>query len=116
MPKDKAVKYFSGSYNCAQSVIKAFEDTHEVSEDKILEFKKYGGGRAPEGICGALYGALTLCDSEIEISEIEDKFAKCAGSLKCREIRSSKTLSCAECVEKAADIFTKNKWKTAYMG
>ena len=113
MPRDKAVKYFSGSYNCAQSVIKAFEDTHEVSEDEIIKFKKYGVGRAPEGICGAVYGALTLCENNTEVSEFKDKFTKCAGSLKCRDIRSSKALSCAECVEKAADILTENKRKTA---
>lgn len=39
--------------NCAQSVLKYFD----APAAQIAEFKAFGGGRAPEGLCGALYAA-----------------------------------------------------------
>ena len=46
-------------YNCAQSVAAG-----AGREDLIPAMAAMGGGRAPEGICGALYAALQLLPEE----------------------------------------------------
>ena len=42
-------------YNCAQTICAAF------GRDDLLDaMKACGGGKAPEGTCGALYGAMMV--------------------------------------------------------
>lgn len=84
-------------YNCAQSVLKL----HAVEEEKVDEFKAFGGGRAPEGVCGALHAALDLLHPDTH-EEVRSEFKEHAGSEKCREIRQLGKLSCLECVKLGA--------------
>ena len=55
--RDKVKRYFRGieKYNCAQAILKVFQDECNISDDKIKEYVKYGHGRVPDGVCGALY-------------------------------------------------------------
>ena len=44
-------------FNCAQSVIKGFENRLENSESVLEDFRDMQEVDAPKGICGALYAA-----------------------------------------------------------
>ncbi|OHE71571.1 MAG: hypothetical protein A2007_05475 [Verrucomicrobia bacterium GWC2_42_7] len=90
-------------YNCAQCILKAFNQ----SPEKIAEFKAYGGGRAPGGLCGALFAAKSLKDP-IAQQHIEDRFIKEVGSALCKEIRSKNLTPCTQCVRIAANIVKEN--------
>ena len=85
-------------YNCAQSVAAG-----AGREDLTSDFAAMGGGRAPDGLCGALYAALQLLPEEKQEAAREAFQAK-AGSLYCREIKSGTGFSCAECVELAEKL------------
>ncbi len=90
--------------NCCESIAHAFKDTIALSEEELQACSGFGGGRAPEGYCGAVYAAKRLLeksDSQ-KAAEFPEAFKKIAGSAKCREIKSLKKISCLECVEKAA--------------
>lgn len=109
MAPEKAVKYFHGQerYNCAQAVLKGFEDDHNVPQEKIDEFKAFGGGRAQDGLCGALFAAKMLVNNTEKAEKIAAEFIEIAGSFKCREIRKIGKLPCKECVFTAASLLQK---------
>ena len=92
--------------NCAQAIAAASLDHYELNEEIVDEFKKYGGGKAPGKHCGAYYAARYIIEKnnpEI-LNELDEYFISHAGSTLCREIRKSKSLSCSDCVEKAANF------------
>lgn len=94
-------------YNCAQAMVKHFGG----SEADISKMKKMGSGRAPEGYCGALQGALFLLrDNQETHKEIIETFAQKTGSPFCRKIRKAGNTSCRQCVE-IADSILKEKTK-----
>ncbi len=97
--------------NCAQSVLCAFKDEFKIDDDIIEKFRNYGGGRAPDGLCGALYAVKYIVnekqlDKEKE-AEIMDYFIKNAGALECSNIRNMRKLSCVGCVEKSSEFLEK---------
>lgn len=91
--------------NCAQSVLNAFKDRFPVDKETADLFAGYGSGRAPEGHCGAFYAAKVILEKYCpeKLAHFETTFSSVAGSTKCKEIRNIRRLSCAECVEKAAE-------------
>ena len=95
--------------NCGQAVISAFKDKFFLGESIVNMFSGYGGGRAPEGVCGAYYAAKYILgqNHSERIKECEEKLLSCAGSTKCKEIRGLKKLSCVGCVEKMAEFVDK---------
>lgn len=104
-----ATNYFLGKNgvekkNCAQAVLYAFKETLDIPEGIIDSFKAHGGGRAPEGLCGAVYAAefvLGLAGIVDDGSNVVSHIEKLAGSAKCKEIKENKRLSCLGCVEKS---------------
>ncbi len=106
MAKEKAVHYFKGKerYNCGQAVLKAFQASHDVSDEEIKKHKAFGGGKAPGGVCGALYAAETLLPDPQKKEEMRRRFVEKAGSYRCKEIRKMKLVSCKECVYNGACI------------
>ncbi|MDD5130892.1 MAG: C-GCAxxG-C-C family (seleno)protein [Candidatus Omnitrophica bacterium] len=111
MRKIKAKNHFLGKdgyvkLNCAQSVIKAYHDLFNASAQEVDAFVGLGGGKAPEGKCGAYYAAWQLAskNNSLKINRFERDFINAAGSLKCKEIRKQRKLSCLGCVEKAAEL------------
>jgi hypothetical protein len=111
MRKEKARKHFLGQdghvkLNCAQSVINAYHDVFGAPQQDVDSFAAYGGGKAPEGNCGAFYAALYLASKKYpqQGSVLESEFCSAAGSLKCKDIRSKRKLTCLGCVEKAAEL------------
>lgn len=111
MSKTKATELYLGlngnkKHNCAQAVIAGFKSEFSLNDELVAAFAAHGGGKAPEGCCGALFAALHIFQSEdtCEIEKLTESFISAAGSTKCKEIRSTKKLSCLGCVEKAAEI------------
>ncbi len=98
---EAAVKIFTSvpkTHNCAQSVAAGLG-----REDMVKTLADAGGGRAPEGICGALYAAL-LAAPEAKREEIRREFASRAGSVFCRELKTVHRFPCVECVRLAAGL------------
>lgn len=103
MFENKAVlAYTQERMNCAQSVFKAFQETHSVSSEMIVEARSMGGGCAEKGLCGALYAAVTLAKPKQEM--IKDEFVKVAGSDTCIGIRNGSKYPCKDCVALAARL------------
>lgn len=88
--------------NCAQAVLHAFADHLGIPEGIIESFKAHGGGRAPEGICGAAYAAefvLGMAGVVDDHTNVVAHLESLAGSAKCLEIKEHKKMSCLACVE-----------------
>ena len=115
MSVTKAKCYYLGQdghkrMNCAQSVLSAFKERFYIDDELIEEFKSYGGGRAPDSLCGAYYAAKKIINDyyKDKIKEFEQYFIMQAGSIKCHAIREAKKLSCLECVEKSVEFVQEN--------
>lgn len=111
LPVNVAKNYFLGKeglkrLNCAQSVISAFKDKYSIDNETVELFELYGGGKAPEGMCGAYYAAKFALEqrSPEKLEEFEKYFIDLAGSVSCHQIRANKKLSCLGCVEKSAEF------------
>ncbi|MGA7826481.1 MAG: C-GCAxxG-C-C family (seleno)protein [Geobacteraceae bacterium] len=103
MPVKKAVhSYTNERLNCAQSIFNAFYERKGLPRDAVTEARKFGGGRAENGTCGALYAALSLLDDPAKKESLRQSFLEVAGSEQCREIRAKSLISCLQCVEIAA--------------
>lgn len=100
--RKKADEYFHikpENLNCAQSVLKAFQDEFNISEQEIAEYRAWGGGRAENGVCGALFAAKRLFN-QTENASLEKDFALDLGTIYCRELKQSKK-ACIDCVRLA---------------
>jgi len=104
----KASKYFHGQerYNCAQAIMRAFRDRLPVSDKTLKTCQKFGGGRAEGGVCGAVHAAHMLIEDPELVRQLDDLFSRQAGSVRCREIRRLKKLSCRECVDLTFEIMS----------
>ncbi len=102
----EAAELFHGKekYNCVQAIMKAFQPRFGVSEDAIAAGSSLGSGRAPGGLCGALYAVKLLAGGDGLSRIVEERFVERAGAADCRTIRKLKRLSCRQCVEAAAEI------------
>ena len=107
MPVNTAKSHYLGKdgfarMNCAQAV--------GLSQEVIELFRAYGGGRAPDGLCGALYAAMYILKNKNageKSAELEKFFLEQAGALKCHEVRTCRKLSCLGCVEKSSEFIDK---------
>lgn len=88
--------------NCAQSVAYAWRAAHGEAAPAVPDFKPFGGGRAPDGLCGALHAACTLAPDKAEF--LKREFAARLGSLKCQELRAAQIHPCETCVAQAAEL------------
>ena len=92
--------------NCAMSVAYGYARATGKSEAEAVEaaemFRAFGGGKAPNGQCGALYAAKMMQPDHADA--IEDFFKRGAkGCTKCQEIRPNKVIPCNRCVELAGE-------------
>lgn len=101
---EKAADYFSGDYNCAQSVLLAMQEYYGIRRNRLIPkiATAFGGGIGRRGsLCGALTGAtmaiglkhgtnktvLVEKEKAYEIAlKFYDRFAKECGSPFCREL------------------------------
>lgn len=93
------------NYNCAQTILKVYQKEFNISEELIEEFKANGGGRAENGICGALYSTLYLMkQTPKNLKTIQDKFIKQIGSPYCKTIKQTSPPPCLKCINIASKI------------
>lgn len=92
----------SRTMNCAQSILRAFQPHHAVSEERIAAARRWGGGCAPEGRCGALHAAMDCTPAVAE--RLRQDFIAQVGSESCRAIRRERRRSCEDCVAIAATL------------
>jgi hypothetical protein len=83
--------------------MRAFQDLGTIDEGRISAARSHGGGRAPEGCCGALHAARGLVDPTHH-SALDTAFAAHAGALDCRSIRRLRQASCSACVAEATRL------------
>lgn len=101
---NKATEFFTAiprQHNCAQAVAAGLD-----RDDLVQELSVCGGGRAPQGYCGALHAALLIAKPE-HAEQIKKEFSETAGALTCREIKGCTGYPCAECVRLAAELAEK---------
>ncbi|PWI33249.1 hypothetical protein DI392_10330 [Vibrio albus] len=105
MKSKQAAKYFHGKegYNCAQSVLKTFQQERNISEITIYQASALGGGRAEGGICGAIYSALMVSGDNQAAEKLLHKFHQKTGSIYCTDIRESRE-GCRELVKLATSL------------
>jgi len=105
-PAKIAADYFHGPerYNCAQAVLKTFQEKHQIDDETIAKFKAFGGGRADQGLCGALFAATVLLKDTELLETLTQKFKERTSATTCRQIRKAGILSCRECVALAAEL------------
>lgn len=96
--------YMNRRGNCAQAVINAWQEKTSQDNTLIEDMGTCGNGKAPNGLCGAVYAAKHVLDYEAAEKLLNDFSEITGGFLKCREIRSAKALKCRECVETAAEL------------
>ena len=93
--------------NCAQSVALAWKDKKDPGSTHAEAFASVGTGRAPEGLCGALYAARELV-GESRKEHLTKKFKPhTEGHLTCRDIRKNRIMPCTDCVALAAGLLDK---------
>jgi hypothetical protein len=92
--------------NCAQSVLHAW---HVVSGDTsiaLADLKPFGGGRAPGGICGALYAACLIAPERAD--GLKSAFAARLGSPGCKALRAAGQHPCETCVAQASELLAES--------
>lgn len=93
--------------NCAQSVLHAWREVSGDTSLAIADLKPFGGGRAPEGLCGALHAACLIAPARAE--QLKASFAESMGSLYCMELRAAKVHPCEACVAQSADLLESDR-------
>lgn len=91
--------------NCAQSVLKGFQKELSIPDTEIEAYRVLGGGRAQDGVCGALYAAVQLV-GESKKAELEQAFTAELGTVYCRELKRNKK-ACIDCVRLADRLVEK---------
>lgn len=92
--------------NCAQAILKGFQKEFSISDQEIEKFRAWGGGRAKDGVCGALFAAEQLL-SRIGKQSVIEEFRKNAGGILCSDIKE-KQFTCAEYVRMADELVQMN--------
>ncbi len=90
-------------WNCAQSILAAWKDEFGIEDAEIGDFKNYGGGRAPDGVCGALFAANFLLNRK-GLASATEHFEKQVGFTTCRKIKGDAHVCCEQCVQTGHDL------------
>ena len=93
-------------HNCAQAVANKWKDLYR-SADIVSEYAPYVGGRAPEGLCGALFAAIQAVPDHAD--EIKAEFAAACGAETCRAIKAENKTPCTVCVDTADSLVEKHR-------
>jgi len=88
--------------NCAQAVLHAWRDVSGDTTIPLADLKPFGGGRAPDGLCGALHAACLVVPDGAEA--LKQNFTARLGSLYCKELRAAKVHPCETCVVQATEL------------
>lgn len=93
-------------HNCAQAVANKYKDYYS-DKDIVSSYAPYVGGRAPGGLCGALFAAKEAVPDHAE--EIENEFVRICGASTCRQIKAENKTPCQVCVDTADCLVEKFK-------
>lgn len=97
-----AVSFFHTTvenYNCAQAIVKGRQNELLLSDNDIeLHFRSKGGGRAKDGICGAIYSATQILDKE-SAQRVQAKAEKILGGRTCTELKDERCIPCTYIVD-----------------
>lgn len=105
--KSAAQSYYAGRRgNCAQAVAAAWIAVTGLETVSVAELSAYGRGKAPGGLCGAVYAAR-LCAPEHGETILSAFASRTAGHVSCRAIRENRAADCVNCVGFAAEILEK---------
>lgn len=110
MYRQKSQLYFHilpENLNCAQAILKGFQAEFGIAEEEIEEYRAWGGGRARDGICGALFAADRLLH-QIGKASVSEEFKMKAGSILCSEIKGNRLQTCIACVQIADELVEKS--------
>ena len=88
--------------NCAQAVLHAHSKASGVELMPVSDLKPLGGGRAPGGLCGALYAACIIAPQKAEV--LMSRFTQELGSAKRKVLRTNKEHCCERSVATAAGL------------
>jgi len=88
--------------NCAQSVLHAWREVSGDTSIALADLKSFGGGRAPDGICGALHAACVIAPEKA--GQLKARFAARMGSLYCKELRAAGGHLCETCVAQSTEL------------
>ncbi|MBQ0051062.1 MAG: hypothetical protein KBT11_03240 [Treponema sp.] len=91
-------------HNCAQAVANKYSSMYNEN-DIVSSYAPYVGGRAPDGLCGALFAAKEAVPEHAQ--EIEAEFIKICGASTCRQIKAESKTSCHVCVDTADQLVEK---------
>ncbi len=107
---DRAKDLFRGKdkLHCAQAIFKTFQYISGMTDEDIAGYANAGGGKAPGGVCGALYAAQVLLDDDQLTFQLASQFNGSAGASTCKPIRKKKIMSCKDCVAFAAEFVEKH--------
>lgn len=103
--KETALNHYTGKngllrLNCAQAIFQAFNDNNQHA---ISDYAAFGGGNAPDGLCGAVYAAATISDNKPAVME---QLTKSLGWTTCQELKQNR-VSCLKCIEHSAEVLLK---------
>ena len=103
-----AMKAYHGdkNYNSAQAVVAGAYHPDAPDEELVLEMAAYGKGAACNGVCGALYAAMTIAQQEDQ-AQVQSDFEFRVSYSKCEDILESTETQCIDCVGIAIDCLEK---------
>ncbi|MDY3914170.1 MAG: C-GCAxxG-C-C family (seleno)protein [Phocaeicola sp.] len=114
MEKKRATDYFHNEenhWNCAQAVEKQFQAHTGLTDEEIeSQFRCKGGGRAEEGVCGALYAAQCILrenKGEEQTALLTENFSQCLGGTTCQALKGELSIPCISSVDTAATLLEK---------
>ncbi len=100
--------YHEKGYNCAQSVLAAFSDKYDISEETALRLAAgFGGGAGTGELCGAVVGGIMALDlilggdvtsdpalgkrrAAMRAKELQQRFHDQFAALRCHELLQNK--------------------------
>lgn len=110
--KKKALEFFhdqANNWNCAQCILKAYQSRIRLNDEEIeRDYRCKGGGKAPEGLCGALYASRVLLGEDTkEAAELTEAFRKELGAVTCLGLKKEMHVPCARSVSTAETLLEK---------
>jgi hypothetical protein len=112
--KEHALKVFRQPperLNCAQAVFYGWREVSGDTSIALADLKPFGGGRAPDGLCGALHAACMVAPNRAE--SLKSAFTARLGSIYSKELRAAKVHPCETCVVQAAELLELHSFKHA---
>ena len=94
------------NYNCAQSLYMGWKNEFSFSDEDVEKLAPIKGGKAPGGLCGALYAANLILDLR-GLPHIDREFEEVAGATTCAQIKSVTRYPCQLCVRLADELVEK---------